>query len=103
MRVTGLGRTSGEVGVWAGTSSCRPAAWHSTSERGSWLHMAAREWSVRAGPCWGRRIPDLEALRREGAAREQKRNAAVVTEDWQFTTSDARVKLKRLDLPIELQ
>jgi hypothetical protein len=45
----------------------------------------------------------LEALRREVAAWEQKRNAAVVKVDWQFTTADAGVKLKRLYPIIELQ
>ena len=33
---------------------------------------------------------------REVAAWEEGRNAASVKVDWQFTTADARVKLKRL-------
>jgi hypothetical protein len=37
------------------------------------------------------------------AAWERRRNAAVVKGDWQFTTADARVKLKRLYPTIELQ
>jgi len=32
----------------------------------------------------------------EVAAWEQKRNEADATVDWQFTTADARVKLKKL-------
>ena len=65
--------------------------------------MAECELSALARQCLGRRIPDLEALRREVAAWERERNAAVVKVDWQFTTADARVKLKRLYPAIELQ
>jgi hypothetical protein len=77
--------------------------WHYTPKHGSWLNVAEMELSVLARQCLDRRIPDLEALRREVAAWEQKRNAAVVKVDWQFTTADARVKLKRLYPTIELQ
>ena len=67
-----------------------------TPKHASWLNVAELELSVLARQCLGRRIPDLEALRREVRAWEQERNAAVVKVDWQFTTADARVKLKRL-------
>jgi transposase len=77
--------------------------WHYTPKHGSWLNVAEMELSVLARQCLDRRIPDLEALRREVAAWEQKRNAAVVKVDWQFATADARVKLKRLYPTIELQ
>jgi len=77
--------------------------WHYTPKHGSWLNVAEMELSVLARQCLDRRIPDLETLRREVAAWEQKRNAAVVKVDWQFTTTDARVKLKRLYPTIELQ
>jgi len=77
--------------------------WHYTPKHGSWLNVAEMELSVLARQCLDRRIPDLEALRREVAAWEQKRNAAVVRVDWQFTTADARVKLKRLYPTIQLQ
>jgi transposase len=77
--------------------------WHYTPKHGSWLNVAEMELSVLARQCLDRRIPDLETLRREVAAWEQKRNAAVVKVDWQFTTADARVKLKRLYPTIELQ
>jgi hypothetical protein len=43
-----------------------------------------------------RRIPDLATLRSEVEAWQGQRNAAVVKVQWQFTTADARVKLKRL-------
>lgn len=67
-----------------------------TPKHASWLNVAELELSVLARQCLGRRIPDREALRQEVAAWQQQRNAAVVKVDWQFTTADARVKLKRL-------
>jgi len=77
--------------------------WHYTPKHASWLNVAEMELSALARQCLDRRIPDLEALRREVGAWEEKRNAAVVKVDWQFTTADARVKLKRLYPIIELQ
>jgi len=70
--------------------------WHHTPKHGSWLNVAECELSVVARQCLDRRIPDLQTLRREVASWEEARNAAVVKVDWQFTTADARVKLKRL-------
>jgi hypothetical protein len=67
-----------------------------TPKHGSWLNVAEIELSVLARQCLDRRIPDLAALRREVAAWEEERNAAAVRVDWQFTTADARTKLKRL-------
>jgi hypothetical protein len=77
--------------------------WHYTPKHGSWLGVAEMELSVLARQCLGRRIPGREAPRREVAAWEHKRNAAAVKVGWQFTTADARVKLKRLYPTIELQ
>ena len=77
--------------------------WHYTPKHGSWLNVAEMELSVLARQCLDRRIPDLAALRREARAWEEKRNAAVVKVDWQFTTADARVKLKKLYPTLQLQ
>jgi len=77
--------------------------WHHTPKHGSWLNVAEMELSALARQCLDRRIPDLWALRREVEAWEQQRNAAVVTVDWQFTTADARVKLKKLYPTLQLQ
>lgn len=74
-----------------------------TPKHASWLNMAEIELSVLARQCLDRRIPDQQALAREVTAWEADRNAAVVRVDWQFTTADARVKLKRLYPIIELQ
>ncbi len=77
--------------------------WHYTPRHGSWLNVAEMELSVVARQCLDRRIPDLGSLRREVAAWERQRNAAVVKVDWQFTTADSRVKLKKLYPTVQLQ
>jgi hypothetical protein len=77
--------------------------WHYTPKHGSWLNVAELELSVLARQCLDRRIPDRDTLGREVAAWEGARDAAVVRVDWQFTTADARTKLKRLYPSLELQ
>jgi DDE superfamily endonuclease len=69
---------------------------HHTPKHGSWLNIAEIELSTLAGQCLDRRIPDRETLEREVAAWEAERNALGGTVNWQFTTEDARIKLKRL-------
>jgi hypothetical protein len=51
---------------------------------------------VLSGQCLDRRIADKPTLDEEVAAWEHSRNKKHVKTDWQFTTADARVKLKRL-------
>jgi len=82
---------------------CDRIEWHYTPKHGSWLNVAELELSVLARQCLDRRIPDLDTLKQEVAAWEAGRNTAVVRVDWQFTTADARIKLKRLYPAIELQ
>jgi hypothetical protein len=65
--------------------------------------VAELELSVRARQCLDRRIPDRDTLRQEVAAWKGERDAAVVRVGWQFTTADARTKLKRLYPSLELQ
>jgi DDE superfamily endonuclease len=77
--------------------------WHYTPKHGSWLNVAEVELSVLARQCLDRRIPDLEVLGREVAAWQRERNAAVVRVEWQFTTADARVKLKKLYHSVQMQ
>lgn len=77
--------------------------WHYTPKHGSWLDVAEMELSVLARQCLDRRIPDASTLRREVQSWEQARNAATVKVDWQFTTADARIKLRQLYPTIELQ
>jgi len=58
--------------------------------------MAESELGVLATQCLDRRIPNKQALVKEVAAWQGKRNKHHTQADWQFTTADARVKLKRL-------
>ena len=67
-----------------------------TPKHGSWLNMAEIEFSVVVRECLHRRIPDQATLKTEIAAWETRRNNFSRTVDWQFTTADARIKLKRL-------
>ena len=48
-------------------------------------------------------MPDADLLAREVAAWQNRRNAARCTVDWQFTTADARIKLKRLYPVLKVQ
>lgn len=43
-----------------------------------------------------RRIPDRGTMEQRTTAWQEERNAADATVDWQFTTEEARIKLKRL-------
>jgi hypothetical protein len=70
--------------------------WHYTPKHGSWLDMAESELAVLTTQCLRRRIPNKQALQREGAAWQDHRNKHHAKADWQFTTDDARLKLKRL-------
>jgi hypothetical protein len=69
---------------------------HYTPKHGSWLNMAEIELGVVRRQCLDRRIPDFSRLTDEVAAWQRDRNPVQVKVDWQFTTAEARVKLKRL-------
>jgi len=70
---------------------------HYTPKHGSWLNIAEIDLSVLSKQCLNRRIPELETLRREAIAWAERRNGEQAKGvDWQFTTADARIKLKRL-------
>jgi uncharacterized small protein (DUF1192 family) len=70
--------------------------WHYTPKHGSWLDMAESELGVLSSQCLDRRIPDQQVLKEEVEAWEAGRNKKHAKADWQLTTADARVKLKRL-------
>jgi DDE superfamily endonuclease len=70
--------------------------WHYTPKHGSWLDMAESELGVLSSQCLDRRIPDQRILKEEVKAWEKVRNSKHAKADWQFTTANARVKLKRL-------
>ena len=69
---------------------------HYTPKHGSWLNIAEIEFSHLSRQCLGRRIPDKESMIREVAAWNERRNKEGGTVDWQFTATDARIKLKKL-------
>jgi hypothetical protein len=69
---------------------------HYTPKHGSWLNVAEIELSVLQKQCLHRRIPDMNTMGSEIAAWEGDRNNRPSKIDWQFTTSDARTKLKHL-------
>jgi hypothetical protein len=69
---------------------------HYTPKHGSWLNVAEIELSVFTKQCLDRRIPDTTTLQQEAKAWYSNRNANQKTVDWQFTTENARIKLKRL-------
>ena len=58
--------------------------------------MAEIELSVLKGQCLGRRMDNVENMKAEVAAWEQDRNNNLKKINWQFTTSEARIKLTRL-------
>jgi hypothetical protein len=70
--------------------------WIYTPKHGSWLDMAESELAVLSSQCLDRRIPDKKTLIREVAAWKAYRNKHHSKADWQLTTDDARVALKRL-------
>ena len=67
-----------------------------TPKHGSWLNMAEIELRVLTGQCLARRMESIELLRSEVSAWQAQRNTKDAKIDWQFTTSNARTKLKRL-------
>jgi transposase len=69
---------------------------HYTPKHGSWLNMAEIELSALTRQCLDRRIPDKDTLIHEVKAWEDQRNSEVIKVHWQFTTADARTKLKSL-------
>jgi hypothetical protein len=69
---------------------------HYTPKHGSWLNIAEIELSVLKGQCLDRRIPEMDIMRKEVSAWERHRNNRQSKINWQFTTADARIKLRRL-------
>jgi len=69
---------------------------HYTPKHGSWLNIAECELSVLGRQCLARRIDDGRRLAEEIAAWQRDRNRGSNRVNWQFTTDDARIKLRRL-------
>jgi transposase len=70
---------------------------HYTPKHGSWLDIAEIELSSLSKQCLGkRRIDNLQDLNSELEKWHTDRNQKQKGVDWQFTSEDARVKLKHL-------
>jgi hypothetical protein len=69
---------------------------HHTPKHGSWLNMAETELSILQRQCLARRIAQRKVLDHEIQSWAQQRNRRKATVHWQFTTADARIKLRRL-------
>jgi len=67
-----------------------------TPKHGSWLNMAEIELNVLMGQCLKRRIDNMTTIREETEAWQENRNNKKAKINWQFTTKNARIKLKRL-------
>jgi hypothetical protein len=69
---------------------------HHTPRHGSWLNIAEIELSALTRQCLDRRLGDIELLNSELAAWQNEINTDQRQVDWQFTTDDARIKLRHL-------
>jgi hypothetical protein len=69
---------------------------HYTPKHGSWLDMAEIELGILGRQCLSQRIDNVADLRRQVKAWEKSRDEVRVKVNWQFTTEDARIKLKKL-------
>jgi len=74
-----------------------------TPKHGSWLNMAEPELSVMTRQCFSDRVSSKAEAERRINAWQADRNERQKGIDWQFSTDDARIKLKRLYPKIELR
>jgi transposase len=69
---------------------------HYTPKHASWLNMAEIELSALTRQCLNRRLENPRTVQREVSAWVRERNKSKATIRWQFTTTNARIKLRRL-------
>ena len=67
-----------------------------TPKHGSWLNMAEIELNVLNRQCLSRRIDNIETAKEEASAWCESRNNLNAKINWQFTTTEARIKLRTL-------
>lgn len=72
-----------------------------TPKHGSWLNVAESELSVLSRQSLDDRLASEAAVAERAIPWAQQRTANQIGVDWQFTTADARTKLKRLYPKIE--
>ena len=69
---------------------------HHTPKHGSWLNMAEIELSILTRQCMRDYFESHHQLARRTSRWERDRNKTKAGIDWRFTTTNARIKLKRL-------
>ena len=74
---------------------------HYTPRHGSWLDIAEIGINIMTRECLDRRIPSIEALKEELKAWNDEYDKDPSPVNWQFQTTDSRIKLKRLYPDIE--
>ncbi len=67
-----------------------------TPKHGSWLNVAESELNLLTRQCLARRIAQRQTVVAEARTWARDRNAKQTGVDWQFTTADARVRLRHL-------
>jgi len=70
--------------------------WHYTPTHGSWLDMAEIEIGVMCRQALAKPLPDMDSFKKQVRSWTLQRNTVCTKVNWQFTTKDARIKLKRL-------
>jgi len=70
--------------------------WHYTPNHASWLDMAEIEIGIMCRQALSKPLPDMESFTKRVKDWTAQRNASCSKVNWQFTTNDARIKLKRL-------
>ena len=69
---------------------------HYTPIHASWLNIAEIEIGIMIRQCLDRRFSSKEEMSKQLSAWMHQRNSSCYSVNWQFTTTDARIKLKSL-------
>ena len=69
---------------------------HYTPKHGSWLNMAEIELSILSRQCMRNYFESIEELSTSITCWQDSRNKSTTGINWQFTTADARIKLRKL-------
>ena len=67
-----------------------------TPKQGNWLNMAEIALNVFKGQCLNRGMDNIETIRDETRSWCEYQNNMKAKINWQFTTQNARIKLKTL-------
>lgn len=70
--------------------------WHFTPKHASWLNMAEIEIGILSRQALAKPLSNIDSFKRHIDAWTASRNELSAKINWQFTTKDARIKLKKL-------